>query len=169
MTALFNNFAMLRHLSLHINYLICEGNLRCITLCMFSRTLHRWLVISCHLFEFIDYFQEKNNFDKNFRCHLFVRFITYGIWMTPCSTIDRKQNQMMVQIKRRFIYTYHRERTACWAWASYQIHRIAVCACVENAGNVFPATNFIANLFSAIPQCITARAWCTCRHACRDR
>ena len=35
------------------------------------------------------------------------------------------------------------------------------CACAGNAGNVFPAT--------AIPTCITARAWRTCRNACRGR
>ena len=29
-----------------------------------------------------------------------------------------------------------------FTWASCQIHRIAGCACVGNAGNVFPATDF---------------------------
>ena len=28
-----------------------------------------------------------------------------------------------------------------WAWASYQIRKIAGCACAENAGNVFPPTS----------------------------
>ena len=31
------------------------------------------------------------------------------------------------------------------AWASYQICKIAGCACAGNAGNVFPATNFKGN------------------------
>ena len=31
------------------------------------------------------------------------------------------------------------------AWASYQIRKIAVCACTGNAGNVFPATDFKEN------------------------
>ena len=54
-------------------------------------------------------------------------------------------------------------------WASYQIRKIAVCACAGNAGNVFLATNFKGNRWLAIPACITARASCTCRDACRDR
>ena len=46
-------------------------------------------------------------------------------------------------------------------WASCQIRRFAGCACAGNAGKVFPA--------AAIPTYITARAWCTCRDACRGR
>ena len=38
------------------------------------------------------------------------------------------------------------------------------CACAGNAGNVFPR-----HRRQAIPTCITARAWRTCRDACRDR
>ena len=34
-------------------------------------------------------------------------------------------------------------RRACWA--SYQIRRIARCACAGNDQNVFPATNFKGN------------------------
>ena len=45
------------------------------------------------------------------------------------------------------------------SWASCQISKIAGCACARNAGNVFPATDWLA-----IP-----RAWRTCRDACRDR
>ena len=40
----------------------------------------------------------------------------------------------------------------CWAlcnfmlqWASYQIRKIASCACAGNVGNVFPATDFKGN------------------------
>ena len=54
-------------------------------------------------------------------------------------------------------------------WTSYQIHEIAGCACAENAGNVFPATDFKGNRWLAIPTCITARASRTCRDACQDR
>ena len=53
-------------------------------------------------------------------------------------------------------------------WASYQIRKIAGCACTGNAGNVSPATNFKGNRLLAIPACITARLWRTCRDACRD-
>ena len=51
-------------------------------------------------------------------------------------------------------------------WASYQIRKIAGCAC---AGNVSPAIVFKGNRQLAIPACITARASHTCRDACRDR
>ena len=44
--------------------------------------------------------------------------------------------------------------------ASYQIRKIAGCACAGNAGNVFLATNFKGNRWLAIPACITPRASC---------
>ena len=43
-------------------------------------------------------------------------------------------------------------------WASFQIRKIAGCACTGNAGNVFPTTDFKRNRHLAIPACITARA-----------
>ena len=55
------------------------------------------------------------------------------------------------------------------SWASCQIRNIVGCACAGDAGNVFPATDFKGNRLLAIPACITARAWRTCRDACRDR
>ena len=48
-------------------------------------------------------------------------------------------------------------------WASFQIRKIAGCACAGNAGNVSPGHRRLA-----IPTCITARASRTCRDACRD-
>ena len=59
---------------------------------------------------------------------------------------------------------------ACFTlWNSYQLRKIAGCASAENAGNVFPATDFKGNRQLAIPVCLTVRAWRTCRDACRDR
>ena len=55
------------------------------------------------------------------------------------------------------------------SWASYQIRKIAGCACAGNAGNVFPATDFKGNRLLAIPACITARASRTCCDGCRGR
>ena len=49
-------------------------------------------------------------------------------------------------------------------WASCQIRKIVGCACAGNAGNVLPDTHGLV-----IPTCITARAWRTCRDACRGR
>ena len=39
-------------------------------------------------------------------------------------------------------------------WASYQIRKVARCACDENAGNVLPVTDFKGNRWLAIPPCI---------------
>ena len=61
------------------------------------------------------------------------------------------------------------------SWASYLIHKIAGCACAGNTRNVSPPPPpppppvFKGNRSLAIPACITARAWRTCRDACRDR
>ena len=56
-----------------------------------------------------------------------------------------------------------------WPWASYQIGKIAGCACAGNAGTFSPAVDFKGNRYLANPACITARALRTCRDACRDR
>ena len=53
--------------------------------------------------------------------------------------------------------------------ASYQIRKVAGCACAGKAGNVFPATDFKGNRWLTIPPFITARVSRTCREACRDR
>ena len=53
--------------------------------------------------------------------------------------------------------------TGTCSWASYQIRKIASCACAGNAGNVFPACRLV------IPTCITAHAWRTCSDVCWDR
>ena len=48
-------------------------------------------------------------------------------------------------------------------WVSYQIRKIADCACTGNAGNVFSATDSKGNRQLAIPAHITAhasRTWC---------
>ena len=45
-------------------------------------------------------------------------------------------------------------------WASCQIRKIAGCACVGNAGNVFPYTDFKGNHELAIPACVTHEPWC---------
>ena len=37
------------------------------------------------------------------------------------------------------------------------------------SGTISPAADFKENRYLAIPTCITARAWRTCRDACRDR
>ena len=53
-------------------------------------------------------------------------------------------------------------------WASYQIRKIAGCACAGNARTFSPAADFKGKRYLAIPSWITARASRTCRDACRD-
>ena len=53
----------------------------------------------------------------------------------------------------------------CSGWASYQIRKIACCACAGNAGNVFPATDFKGMPLVRDPgvhhgTCVTHLPWC---------
>ena len=53
----------------------------------------------------------------------------------------------------------------CRAWASYQIRKIAVCACAGNAGNVFPHHRFRRKPLVSDPgmhhgTCVTHVPWC---------
>ena len=77
-------------------------------------------------------------------------------------------------------YSYSEERfhrmskSVCLhEYALYQIIidlcKIAGCACAGYARNIFPTTDFKGNRQIAIPACITAHVWRTCRDACRDR
>ena len=50
-------------------------------------------------------------------------------------------------------------------WASYQIHKIAGCACAGNAGNVFPCRRFPREPIVSDPAmhhgtCVTHVPWC---------
>ena len=52
-----------------------------------------------------------------------------------------------------------------WAWASYQIRKIAGCACAGNAGNVFPRRRFQRKPLVSDPDmhhgtCVTHVPWC---------
>ena len=52
-----------------------------------------------------------------------------------------------------------------WEWASYQICKIAGCACTENAGNVFPHRRIQMKLLVSDPgmhhgTCVTHVPWC---------
>ena len=76
-----------------------------------------------------------------------------------CDTVSSFNN-----IRKKTTFTDWRRIPYTTPWASCQIRKIVGCACAGNAGNVFPSHRGLA-----IPTCITARAWRTCRAACRDR
>ena len=63
------------------------------------------------------------------------------------------------------IHTYARICTVLWTWASYQIRKIAGCACAGNAGNVFPRRRFQRKPLVSDPgmhhgTCVTHVPWC---------
>ena len=70
----------------------------------------------------------------------------------------------------RFEKWPHSEHTAMllyhtWPWASYQIRKIAGCACAGNAGNVFPRRRFQRKPIVGDPgmhhgTCVTHVPWC---------
>ena len=52
--------------------------------------------------------------------------------------VDRHVGSTIIQVIKNFDIKVGGARF--WTWASCQIRKIAGCACVGNAGNVFPAT-----------------------------
>ena len=79
-----------------------------------------------------------------------------GIEKTICSWMS------VEIIHRRWHFVIHLQ------WISYQIRKVAGCACTGNATGVFPATDFKGNCQLATSTCTTARVSHTCRDACRD-
>ena len=73
-----------------------------------------------------------------------------------------------------FISTFPHSNTLSTAWASYQISKIAGCACAGNAGNVSPRRRFQRKPLVSDPgmhhgTCVTHVPWCmsgslTCGH-----
>ena len=97
------------------------------------------------------------------KVHLSVSWMyIHSWWLLHNSLYD------LVPSLMKMFSAYTQEKLAL-AWASYQIRKIACCACAGNGGNVFPATDFKRNRYLAIPACITARASHRSRNACRDR
>ena len=71
------------------------------------------------------------------------------------------------------VIVLHFHKTICWCvlehsfgkWASYQIRKIAGCACAGNAGNVFPRRRFQRKPIVSDPgmhhgTCVTHVLWC---------
>ena len=62
-----------------------------------------------------------------------------------------------------FLYIGEACATLLCQWASYQIRKIAVCACAGNAGNIFPATDFeqlVSDPGKHHGTCVTHVPWC---------
>ena len=78
----------------------------------------------------------------------------------PCSIVSADGQALLGDIR----WKSHDHNQISWIyepWASYQIRKIAGCACAGNAGNVFPDAEFKGKRDLAIPACM-------CRDACRD-
>ena len=87
-------------------------------------------------------------------------------WVTPQFGYGDIQYMLMWfhEFKQYYIRS---ENVTNGGMGLYQIRKIAGCACTENTGDGFPATNFKGNHQLAIPACITARTSRTCRDVCR--
>ena len=70
-----------------------------------------------------------------------------------------------VQTKQGFYWHITYMKMAIWQWASYQIRKIAGCACAGNAGNVFPSHRLHRKPLVSDPDmhhgtCVTHVPWC---------
>ena len=68
---------------------------------------------------------------------------------------------VILPFRCRFMWHIHH----CYPWASYQIRKIAGCACARNAGNVFPHCRFQRKPLVSDPgmhhgTCVTHVPWC---------
>ena len=82
--------------------------------------------------------------------------VTVHPYITICQTSARRWHYSIVQVVE-LPYTP--------TWASYQIPKIAGCACAGNAGNAFPRRRFQRKLLVSDPgmhhgTCVTHVPWC---------
>ena len=73
--------------------------------------------------------------------------------------------QIKRQIIRKSIHVSRQTSIQLVQWASYQIHKIAGCACAGNAGNEFPRRRFKRKPLVSDPgmhhgTCVTHVPWC---------
>ena len=85
------------------------------------------------------------------------------------SAADSSHTRTLVLYRHRklnsYLYVTHKMATEYMAWASYQIRKIAGCACAGNAGNVFPRHRFQRKPLVSDPgmhhgTCVTHVPWC---------
>ena len=75
-------------------------------------------------------------------------------------------NQILVPVVRMLLFrNYSSHSLRIWSWASYQIRKIAGCACAGNAGNVSPRRRFQMKPLVSDPgmhhgTCVTHVPWC---------
>ena len=89
----------------------------------------------------------------------------FALWcaLLGCSFIQHLLYGFHGNYLRR--YMHHAPRTRFVVWASYQIRKIAGCACAGNAGNVFPRHWFKRKPVVCDPgmhhgTCVTHVPWC---------
>ena len=77
-----------------------------------------------------------------------------------------EQNQISIEFELRWKNClWNGPQDRAMPWASYQIRKIAGCACAGNAGNVFPCRRFQGNPLVSDPgmhhgTCVTHVPWC---------
>ena len=94
----------------------------------------------------------------------YVNECHYDIEETLSVKLPVVRNPECVSKINVFVSPEHRQ-TLHWPWASYQIRKIAGCACAGNAGNVFPRRRFQRKLLVSDPgmhhgTCVTHVPWC---------
>ena len=111
---------------------------------------------------------------SNALCKWYVMLATGGYWWHGDLLLRYKRFGTTVILQSRATegvsYCWH-----CWdrysgtlsslSWASYQIRKIAGCACAGNAGNVFPRRRFQRKPLVSDPgmhhgTCVTHVPWC---------
>ena len=72
-------------------------------------------------------------------CNVIVVWGNMPVNMLPANSSN------ILFARPRVLRGWHNEACQLSPWTSYQIHKIASCACAWNAENVFPATDFTGN------------------------
>ena len=78
--------------------------------------------------------------------------------MPACRFVKR----LMDTLEKTESWHAHHFQNMFTPWASYQIRRMAGCACAGDAGNVFPTTDFERNSYPGMHHgtCVAHVSWC---------
>ena len=94
-------------------------------------------------------------------------FITNKFTSKLCHTLELhwKPRAVMIPTVSTPVHTVACYKSRCRQWASYQIRKIAGCACTGNAGNVFHRHRLQRKLLLSDPgihhgTCVTHVLWC---------
>ena len=100
---------------------------------------------------------------------IFIFSMTFQVWF-PSMYISRNLLSWSMVLSSYYLFQHHHVLLLLLPlnkiqWASYQIRKIAGCACAGNAGNVFPRRRFQRKPIVGDPgmhhgTCVTHVPWC---------